>query len=104
VTDYIKNGWDLYGYPCMSAGDDAYPYQTIVKYSDEEIEGSIVEMIMLEDSTTKDVYGDKIYPDVCKKANEYIKNGYQPYGPVLLKYKENLGTFVEQYLAMVKYK
>ena len=104
VADYIKEGWDLYGVPCMTIGENAIPMQTIVKYSDEEIGGNIVETIMLKDSATTDDDGYRSYPDICKKANEYIKNGYQPYGTVMSIHKLKYGTnYVDEYLAMVKY-
>lgn len=101
---YIKEGWDLYGVPCMTIGEHAGPMQTIVKYSEEEIGGNIVETITLKDSAYTDEDRYRIYPDICKKADEYIKKGYQPYGSVMSKHEFKYGTnYVDQYLAMVKY-
>lgn len=105
IVEYVKQGWKLYGQPHITSGASGFnivPAQTVVKYSDEEVGENIVECIYIFDYSSHDIMsGEKVYADVCKKAKEYIKLGYQPYGQVIADRREG-GIYYET-LVMLKY-
>jgi len=106
VTTYLKEGWSLYGEPRMPIGNHnpLRPYQCVVKYSDEERGEKVVEYKLLEATETRDRDRELLHPNICKDAEEYIKSGYQPYGPLIEIDKWEAGFHhIYQCLAMVKY-
>lgn len=103
ITKHLEEGWELYGYPIMSGGLNPYLYQCMVKYTDEEIEGKIVEVIKVEAYINEVITSG--CPDISSKAKQYIESGYQPYGTVMINRIDNHGLFTAYaYLAMAKYK
>ena len=103
VMKHLKNGWELYGYPMVPAGNAPYPhYQCMVKYADEEIVGKIVEFIEIE-AHVNEVVGGR-HTELTSKAKKHIEAGYQPYGFInRTRTNQHGDCFTYDYLAMVKY-